>query len=521
MTLFCEICKISTRAVAIICIVLAVRFLFIKLHTPKKYVSLLWLVVYGFMVLPTSIGIETSLNVWDISNEIDALAKPVEDIIQISDETKSDKKVVFDTSKMSDIVVFPKSDKNKSEIVYKEIVLFLPIVYIVGIFVFFIYGCIKSFILWKKLLCSLWLRENIYVADEISEPFVFGIMSPKIYLPTNLPVRNEVYVVEHEKTHIMRKDSLKKVIAFLITGIHWFNPFAYVAFSMMTKDMEMACDEETIQRIGMENRKEYASTLLELSVKRRNLFIPVAFGVDNVKDRIKNIIGYKKTLKIVSVAMLFCVILLAGIFFMKPKDEDRKDELESLDNEVLDEKLEVIQVDDYEEQQMVHLETCGIVNGPFLDYADENYVVFHSRTQFFVYDIQAQNLKWHENFEESFESIDIVMVTKDGSLAYIYGQDGDAIYVYECDIQNGKELVLNLPDVNAETELLKSNKGLYALKDIVELDVTVFQSTNCMKISENKFLYLQSGSGLLEDLKIIIVDSQSNTQIEYPVFLSE
>lgn len=524
-----QISRMSFRASILVCVVLIVRFFFSKLHAPKKYLSYLWLLVYVAMILPVSAYIETPFSIWNLESEGNHIVGIQEENAGIFGETQEEK--VEGISNGSEEVTHKNEangwvsqdiEKDSTQVKTKTVAFRISVIYAIGLGGFLSYGLISSLLLKRKLLCSLWLREEIYVADDIKEPFVFGIFSPKIYLPTNLAVKNELYVIEHEKTHIMRKDALKKALAFLITGLHWFNPFSYVAFSLMTRDMEMACDEETIQRIGAEKRQDYAKTLVELSAKRRNLFVPVAFGEDHVKSRIKNIMRQKKAVRIISVAIVLCVIVLAVVFFTKPKEETKATDMEENWKEEIPEVMpevtpEVTEPSRNEELEMMHPEVCGTINGPFLDYANENYVVFHSRTQFFVYDIRAQKLTWQETFEGSFESIDSVKVTKDGSKAYIYGTDVDAVYVYECNIQNGTELTLNLPD----EEEVALDKGLYVLKDIIEWDVTVFQSTNCAKISENEFLYLQSGSGLLEDLMILIGDSQSNTQVEYPVFSME
>lgn len=137
-------------------------------------------------------------------------------------------------------------------------------------------------------------------------------------MPSSMSDMDKRYVVAHEKTHIRHMDPLKKTIAFGITYLHWFNPLVWVAFHFYSKDMEMACDEETVQQLGMEHRQSYATTLLSLATgKRLFLGAPLAFDEGNVKSRIKNIVKYKKTWKVLSVTALAVIVVLAVGFMTK------------------------------------------------------------------------------------------------------------------------------------------------------------------------------------------------------------
>ena len=120
------------------------------------------------------------------------------------------------------------------------------LVWLLGVAVILLYSVVSYVRLQKKVLCSVKVQDNIYRADDISTAFVLGVIRPKIYIPSALHGENLTYVLEHEKTHIKQLDPLKKILAFTITTIHWFNPFVWVAFYLFCKDMEMACDEETV-----------------------------------------------------------------------------------------------------------------------------------------------------------------------------------------------------------------------------------------------------------------------------------
>ena len=195
------------------------------------------------------------------------------------------------------------------------------IIWFIGILGLLIYSADAHLKLHRKLICCMHVGDNIYIADDINVPFVMGLFKPRIYLPNGMTEVNKTYVIAHEKTHIRHMDPLKKTIAFGITCLHWFNPLAWVAFHFYSKDMEMACDEETVQKLGMDHKQDYAETLLSLATgKRLFLGAPLAFDEGNVKSRIKNIVKYKKTWRVLSVAVIVVVVALTVGFMTQERE---------------------------------------------------------------------------------------------------------------------------------------------------------------------------------------------------------
>ena len=108
----------------------------------------------------------------------------------------------------------------------------------------------------------------------------------------------KIYIIEHEKVHIKRKDYVTKIIAFLILIIHWFNPIMWISFILMTRDMEMSCDERVMKNLGEDIKTNYSYSLLNLAVNKGNTFnIPLSFSENNIKSRIENVLNYKKPKK--------------------------------------------------------------------------------------------------------------------------------------------------------------------------------------------------------------------------------
>jgi beta-lactamase regulating signal transducer with metallopeptidase domain len=182
-----------------------------------------------------------------------------------------------------------------------------------GLYSIFAYSKLK-----RQLVLRIRMHDNVYMVDGIEVPMVMGIIKPKIYLPSGFDSTHMEYVIAHEQTHIRRKDIIVKMVAYYITCLHWFNPLVWLAYTLMIKDMEMACDEETIRRLGQEKKQEYATALLQLASGHRHvLSVPLAFGEGSTKSRIVNILKYEKTKQILAMLALTVGLILAILFLTK------------------------------------------------------------------------------------------------------------------------------------------------------------------------------------------------------------
>ncbi|WP_313165486.1 M56 family metallopeptidase [Sedimentibacter sp.] len=194
----------------------------------------------------------------------------------------------------------------------------VSIVWIMGIIIFIIYG-IASYLKLKNVLnASTLLCDNIFETDQIKTPFVLGIIRPKIYIPVDIPSNELNYIIKHEQTHIKRFDHIIKLISFFSLALHWFNPLIWLSFFLMSKDMEMSCDESVMRNIDEDIRINYSNSLLSLSVKQSGLLVPLAFGESNVKTRIKNILSYKKPSKLILAASVIIVVCIAVLLSTNP-----------------------------------------------------------------------------------------------------------------------------------------------------------------------------------------------------------
>lgn len=157
------------------------------------------------------------------------------------------------------------------------------------------------------------MAENIrfYQCSSISTPFLFGLASPKIYVPFSVSDQELSYILKHEQAHKSYYDHLAKAAGYLLLSVYWFQPLVWAAYLLFCRDMELACDERVVQELGADCKKAYAQALLSWSLNNKTAGIyPVAFGEIGVKKRVKNILNYKKpSWRTVFAAALVCLIV--------------------------------------------------------------------------------------------------------------------------------------------------------------------------------------------------------------------
>lgn len=178
-----------------------------------------------------------------------------------------------------------------------------------------------------KVRASVRVEKNIYECDDIADPFILGIIRPRIYLPSGLDEETKKYVLKHETAHLDRKDYLWKPLGFLILSVYWFQPLCWAAYILMCGDIEYACDEKVIKGETESARADYCKALLTCSVPRKMIAAcPVAFGENGVKGRVKNMMNYKKPTFWISSISLVIVVIVAVCFATSPKGKEADNE---------------------------------------------------------------------------------------------------------------------------------------------------------------------------------------------------
>ncbi|MBQ2920053.1 MAG: M56 family metallopeptidase, partial [Oscillospiraceae bacterium] len=165
-------------------------------------------------------------------------------------------------------------------------------------------------------------EDGVYLCDRISSPFLFGLIRPKIYLPSCLEGDARSHVIAHEKAHLARRDHWWKPLGFSLLTVNWFNPVMWLAYILLCRDIELACDERVVRRLPAEEKKAYSSALLQCSLPRRAIAAcPLAFGEVGVKQRVRSILNYRKPTFWVIVTAAVLIGILAVCLLTDPVAE--------------------------------------------------------------------------------------------------------------------------------------------------------------------------------------------------------
>lgn len=305
--LFRTILAMSITASYCIFAVLLVRFFLRK--APRIYSYILWSVVLFRLICPFSFESR-----WSILNIPHYFLQQMENASpsEASSFIETENSFVSDTTSS---ITFDDSEINAPQKHELNVEKILSFIWLIGAISLLIYGLSRYFLSSYRLSNAILLEKNIYETDRIMSPFILGIRKPKIYLPLNLSLEEKQCVLLHETVHIRRKDYFVKFFAYLILCIYWFHPFVWLSMIFMNKDMEISCDEAVLAMAKEDIRKNYSETLLHLSLKQSEIFTPVSFGEENVRERILHILDYKKmhySIHIFCTAIIICVISICA-----------------------------------------------------------------------------------------------------------------------------------------------------------------------------------------------------------------
>lgn len=315
-TLFPALLNMSLTAGIVILCVIAAR-LALK-RAPKVFSYALWAVVLFRLLCPVSLPSGISL-----LGALDAPARqasPVVSTVTYVQPQRQPEAIQPQTEQVPVEPQTPASDslapvvpeqQATSTVDWAAVAAWVWLAGVLGMAGYSIFALLR---LRRRLVGSLRLRDNIYLADHISTPFVLGLVRPRIYLPSTLTQGEMGYIIRHEQYHIRHGDHVVKVLAFAALCLHWFNPLVWAAFILAGKDMEMRCDEAVVRQLGERVKADYSASLLALATGRLTIAgTPLAFGEGDPKGRIRNLLRWKRPRMWLSlVAGVACVAVIAA-----------------------------------------------------------------------------------------------------------------------------------------------------------------------------------------------------------------
>lgn len=197
------------------------------------------------------------------------------------------------------------------------------LIWIAGMIVLLLYGILSYFKCRRMTVQAVHMEGNIWECDHLATPFVLGIVRSRIYIPFHLSAEEKPYILAHETYHIRRGDPIVRLLAFVLLTFYWINPFVWIAYFLMIRDMEMSCDEAVLLQLGTQIKKAYSNSLLTFATGGKQVtFSPLAFGESGTSGRIKNILDFKKPKVWGSLLAILAVILAAVFCLTSQKTED-------------------------------------------------------------------------------------------------------------------------------------------------------------------------------------------------------
>lgn len=188
-----------------------------------------------------------------------------------------------------------------------------------GMLAVLLYVCISYGVLRYRVRDAVKCPEGVWESDRIGGAFLLGYCKPKIYIPTELNMKDRRFILAHEQSHLKRGDHWWKLLGMLCLSIHWYNPLVWLSYALLCRDIEVACDERVIRDLELEERKSYSFALLNCG-KRLSGFLtyPVAFGEVSLKTRIKKVLNYRKPSLWITLSALTVAALITVCFMTTP-----------------------------------------------------------------------------------------------------------------------------------------------------------------------------------------------------------
>lgn len=152
----------------------------------------------------------------------------------------------------------------------------------------------------------------LLVSTDACSPFSIGIIKPKIVLPPDCKAEQLRFVLAHEYGHIRDRDSVARLLGLAAVCAGWFNPFLWIAFKYLDRDLERFCDERALRLLGAENAPRYALTLLDFAERQMQSAAAQSFAAAPLEERVNDILNMKKRkTSMLAEAVLVAAALLA------------------------------------------------------------------------------------------------------------------------------------------------------------------------------------------------------------------
>lgn len=312
--LFDTVLELSWQAGLIALAVMAVQ-LVLRKKASRRALCMLWALVALRLLLPVSLTVESPVS-------LQAEEAPVSRAYHAMQEARTsvpEEAAPAPAESSGAAAAVVPTEPAAEPVTLRTFARWLPWIWVIGM------GCMAAYMLlsfiWMRLTLrrAERIRDNVYRCTQWSTPFVLGIIAPCIYVPESVSEEDLPQVLAHERCHIRRWDHVVKPFAFLLLAVNWFNPVLWVAYVLLGRDMENACDEMALKNADPAQRAAYSRALVSCAAQPKMATVcPLAFGEVAVKERVKNVLGYKKPAIWAAVILAAAAVVIGVCLLTKP-----------------------------------------------------------------------------------------------------------------------------------------------------------------------------------------------------------
>ena len=166
----------------------------------------------------------------------------------------------------------------------------------------------------------------------VRSPMVAGALHPVLLVPAGEAPKGADCMLAHELTHIKRHDVAKKLLLTLVCILHWYNPAVWMLAARAGRDIEEACDAETLHGRDAAYRAAYADALLTAVRQNRGPALTSGFALSKRQFKQRLAALWDTAPKHRGRALLAVLALTAccagGLVACKPADAGPQDEQE-------------------------------------------------------------------------------------------------------------------------------------------------------------------------------------------------
>ena len=301
-SLFTSVLEISWQAGLIALAVMAVRPLLRR--APRRAVCMLWLLVALRLLLPARLTVESPVS----------LQQPESPPIQAYQELRQQEKVYVSAPPEQRLEMAGPAAAQGFALLDQ-----LPAIWLTGVGCMALYMALSLLRMRWRLRAAPRIQDNVYRCTDWSTPFVLGVLAPRIYVPETVSEQDFPQVLAHERCHIRRWDHVWKPLAFLLLAVNWFNPILWAAYVLLGRDMERACDEMVLKNADAAQRAAYSRALVACAAQPKMAAVcPLAFGEVAVKERVKNVLNYKKPALWAVILLVVAAAIIGVCLLTKP-----------------------------------------------------------------------------------------------------------------------------------------------------------------------------------------------------------